>query len=224
MADAGVRESLLRGFGRSRLLRVRYPRLGVSALLIDRFLPVYDATSIHHVVVDAPADVTFAAIPEADIGRDPVIRGLGFLRDLPNRVSRRRRGRPEPPPVRTFGDILGSSSGWVRLAEQPNVETVVGLVGRFWQRDYGVVRVTAEEFASFDAPGHAKVAVSFTLHPYGEGRTLLTYEARTQATDEEARRAFARYSRLIGPGAALLMRRALKAIKAEAERRAATRT
>lgn len=196
----------------------------MSALLIDRFLPAYDATSIHHVVVDAPADVTFAAISEAHIGRDPVIRGLGFLRDLPNRISRRRRGRRAPPPVRTFGDILGSSSGWVRLAEQPNVETVVGLVGRFWQRDYGVVRVTAEEFASFDAPGHAKVAVSFTLHPYGEGRTLLTYEARTQATDDEARRALARYWRLIGPGAALLMRRALKAIKAEAERRAAART
>ena len=47
------------------------------------------------------------------------------------------------------------------------------------------------------------------LRPYGDHRTLLTYEARTQATDDAARNAFLRYWRVVTPGVGIVMRAAL---------------
>jgi hypothetical protein len=49
---------------------------------------------------------------------------------------------------------------------------------------------------------------------------VLRYEARTATTDEAARRHFRRYWRVIRPGVALVMRRALGLIREEAEMRA----
>ena len=187
-------------------------------LLIERILPEYDALTIQHVVVGATPAETYAAIERTDIAGGGLANTLSQLRDLPNRVERWWRHEPEPLTGKrvTFRDL--EEAGWVKLAEQPRVELVSGLVGKFWQRDYGVERVSPEEFAGFDRPGFAKVAVSLSVRPYGEGRTLLTYETRTATTDEEARRRFRRYWRVVGIGANLLMRTALRLIKEEAER------
>ena len=118
----------------------------------------------------------------------------------------------------TFADVAEAGTGWVVLGEEPGVQLALGLVGAFWHRDYGIAHVAPAEFASFSRPGYAKVGVSFSVRPYGEQRSLLTYEARTTTTDEEARRRFRRYWLVIGRGAGLMMSRALVAIKAEAER------
>ncbi len=62
------------------------------------------------------------------------------------------------------------------------------------------------------------------VHPYGAGRSLLTYEARTACTDRAATKRFARYWTLVSPGVGIVMRAALQAIKtaAEEETRSAT--
>ncbi len=189
-----------------------------AELLVDRFLPEFDVTTIHHTVVEATPRDTFDAIKRTDLSRDPVSMFLGKVRDLPNIVQRKLKGTEEPA---TTGPLTFESfehMGWVHLAEEPGVELVVGLVGRFWQRDYGFEQITPEEFVPFDRPGFAKVAVSLSVRPYGARRTLLTYEARTATTDETARVRFNRYWKVVGPGASILMRGALKLIKAEAEK------
>ena len=192
-----------------------------AVLRIDDFLPDGDESVFAHTVVDASPTETYEAIGRADITADPLTRALSALRDLPNRVSRRLRGEEEPRAPRTFRDIMDADAGWVVLADEHGHELVVGLVGAFWRRDYGVVHVSPDEFTAFTRPGFAKVAVSFTVRPYG-ARTLLTYETRTKATDPEALRTFRRYWRIVGPGARLLMRGGLKAVKAEAERKGRT--
>lgn len=189
-----------------------------AELLVDRFLPEFDVTTIHHTVVDAIPAETYEAIKRTDLSRDPVSMFLGKVRDLPNIVERKLKGGDEPP---TTGPLTFESfehMGWVRLAEEPGVELCVGLVGRFWHRDYGFEQITPEEFVPFDRPGFAKVAVSLSVRPYGATRTLLSYEARTATTDEAARVRFRRYWMVVGPGASILMRGALKLIKAEAEK------
>jgi hypothetical protein len=189
-------------------------------MLIDKYLPRYQVTEIHEVRVDAPPTVTYSAIRETDL-RDPVIEALFAVRELPNRIARRLRGEPPRPEPRgfTFGDLATMEMGWVRLGEEPGVEFVMGAVGRFWRRDYGWFPVEADRFIAFDEPGYAKLAVSFRVELLGDDQSLLRYEARTAATDKVARTRLRRYWRIIQPGVALVMRRALVRIRDEAERR-----
>jgi hypothetical protein len=191
-------------------------------MLIDRYLPNYDVTEVSETSLHAPPDVTYAAIRETNLS-DPVVTALFALRELPLRIVRKWRNEPHPTPTAnlTFGTMIADGPGWVLLAEEPGVELVIGSVGRFWRRDYGGRAVTAEEFIAFSEPGYAKLALSFLVLPSAAGRTILRYEARTATTDDAARRWFRRYWRLIRPGVALVMRRALRRIKVEAERRAA---
>lgn len=192
-------------------------------MLLDRFLPRFDVTEVHETRVLAPPAATFAAIRRADL-RDPLIGALFAIRELPNRIARRVRGDAPPPAPRsfTFGDLATPEMGWVLLGEEPGVEFVVGAVGRFWRRDYGWHPVAAEAFPAFAEPGYARIAVSFRVERRGEGESLLRYEARTATTDEEARTRFRRYWRIIHPGIAIVMRRALGRIRAEAERQGAS--
>ena len=191
-------------------------------MLIDEYLPSGEATEVQEVHVKAATDVTWAAIRETDL-RDPMIDALFTIRELPDRLARRWRGeapRSDPQTV-TFKDLETSEMGWVLLAEEQGVELLVGAVGRFWRRDYGWLPVAPEQFTTFDDPGFAKLAVSFQVHVEGRGRSILRYEARTATTDGAARERFSRYWRIIHPGVTIVMRRALKRIQEEAERRQA---
>jgi hypothetical protein len=187
--------------------------------LIDRHLPRYIVTEVHDIEVNADAASTYEAIRRADL-RDPLVTTLFAIRELPDRLARRLRGEspPPPPPSVTFGDLATPAMGWVLLEEDPGHELVLGSVGRFWRHDYGWRPVTAAEFARFEEPGFAKIAISLRVHPIAGDRSLLRYEARTATTDAEAHRRFRRYWRVIRPGVALVMWRALVRIREEAER------
>jgi hypothetical protein len=114
-------------------------------------------------------------------------------------------------------DAVGAGSDWVQLRNEPGVELLIGLIGQFWRRDYGLVPISPEEFAAFDRPGYAKTVAGFALHPHGEGRTLLTYESRTVCTDAGARRRFAAYWLVLRPFVRLMLRGALVSMKRYAE-------
>lgn len=191
-------------------------------MLIDRYLPQCDVSLEFEMAVHAPADEVYRAVREADL-RDPIISALFALRELPQRLARRLHGQAPPPapPKLTFGTMIQDGPGWTPLAEQPGRELVVGSVGRFWERDYGGRVVAAEDFADFNEPGYAKLAIGFSVRPGPMGETILRYEARTLTTDETARRRFRRYWRLIRPGVSLVMRAALHRIRLAAERQRA---
>jgi hypothetical protein len=186
-------------------------------VLIDRFLPEYDVSETHSVEIGAGWRATYAAIREADLD-DPLIHGLFRLRELPRRITGRWR-RPELPAddPPNLDVLIRGGHNFVLLGEVPGIELVVGSIGRFWRKDYGARAVSAAEFARFDEPGYAKLVVSFSVVPQGPGAATLRYEARTATTDEESRKRFRRYWRLIRPGVALIMRRVLLRIKQQAE-------
>jgi len=191
-------------------------------MLIDRFLPAFDVTDIHEVEVDAPPEIVYAAIRHADL-HDPVIDVLFTLRELPTRLSERMRGirTSRTPDVCTFEELAKRDIPWMLLAEDRGSQLVIGSVGKFWQGDYGWRPVPAGDFASFNEPGYAKLAISLSLWPT-YGATQLRYEARIATTDLTARAHFRRYWRLIRLGDGIVRHRALSLIKAEAERRAAS--
>jgi hypothetical protein len=80
--------------------------------------------------------------------------------------------------------------GWMPLGEEPDIEFVVAVVGRFWRRDYGWHAVSPDQVVVFDEPGYAKLAVSFRVQRIAEVGSLLRYEVRTATTDDSARRRF----------------------------------
>lgn len=166
-------------------------------LLIDRLLPRFDVRLIEHAVVEADFDETWRAVRELDLSR----------------AHSRARGR------RPF-DGETELPGWVRLGETPGREVVIGAIGRFWWPGvawHDVRGMTPTAFATFDEPDLARVAAGISVRPYGSSRTLVTYEARTAATDPVSAHRFARHWWLVRPFARSAMRATLAAIREAAE-------
>lgn len=188
-------------------------------MLVDRFLPDYDYTVVRHVVVEADSETTYEAMRTADLtDLGPVVRALGWLRAAPTAVSNWVRGRPTAatPDRLRLADVTETAE-WTLLAATPGREFVFGTVGKFWRPDIEWRPVDADDFARFEDTGYAKLACSLSVRPYGDGRTLLSYEARTSTTDERSRRRFGRYWLVVGPFAGFLMTRALDRMRRDAE-------
>lgn len=115
-----------------------------------------------------------------------------------------------------LGD-LPREGEWIRLAEDPDHEIVFGAAGRFWKGPIQWQRSTPETFASFNEPGSARIAANLVVHPYSRDRVLVTYEARTAATDDQARRGIQRYWRVLSPFIGVVLRGVLGAIRRRAE-------
>jgi hypothetical protein len=194
-----------------------------ESLLLDEVMPRFDATRIEHRVIDAPAGAVYDAMLRADlvdaVRRNHVVSGLFAARAAAERVVSAVRGA-EPPAAGEASSLrladLPREGEWIRLREERPREFVFGVIGRFWAGETRWERTDAESFQAFDAPGLAKIAAGISLRPYGSGRTLASYEARTRATDEEARRAFLRYWTVVSPGVGMVMRSALAVVDAEA--------
>ena len=167
-------------------------------MLIDDVLPRYDVHASHSIAVAAPAERVFEAVREVTVGEAPLASVLLLLRGI---HASRRRPIVEELPER-----------YAVLAEAPARELVVGGVAQPWRPRFGVR--TGVDFASFDEPGYAKIAVNFVFE---HGR--LSTETRVALTDEPARRKFARYWLLVRFGSALVRRSWLRAIKRRAESR-----
>ena len=194
-----------------------------SKMLIDEFMPEFDVNLVVHEVVDATPEETHRALESLDLLDDRIVRTLVTARDLPRRTLNRLRGSHEvvqQGPIR-FRDLLGlegdSALGWVALGEERGTELLAGLVGEFWHRDYGIVKMRASEFVAYREPGKVKTVADLSLRAYGDRRTLLSYESRTVSTDDQARTTFGRYWAVLRPFVHVLMRRTVLGIKREAE-------
>ncbi len=194
-------------------------------MLLDDLMPSYDATRVEHRIVTAgPAEV-FTAAEEADfldaVRGNPAVRAMFTLRGAAESVASAVRGRrphdsPEPESLRLAD--LPLQGEWVLLGRDPPDEIAFGAIGRFWGGDTRWEAIEAARFGTFDRPGFARIACNLTLRAYGEGRTLISYEARTSATDEASRRAFLRYWRVVSPFVGLVMRSTLRVIAIAAGR------
>ena len=168
-----------------------------TPLLIDAFMPSFDASIAEHLIVRRDPSATFRAARELDFlsVHTPLLDLAMWARGLPARIGGQ---AVEPPPrlVLSEGDPL---PGWLLLGENPNGELAFGAVGKFWQPNIEWHDVAADEFAPFDEPGWGKIVADFSVLPYGERATLLTYECRTVTTDPASRQRFLRYWTFIRP-------------------------
>jgi hypothetical protein len=195
--------------------------------LIDQLCPEYDARRVERRIVRGHPATVYDSVLNADFveawRENPAVRLLFFLRSLGERMVSLLRGRkhqepPEPASLRLVD--MPVTGDWVLLGQEPPREVIFGVVGRFWGGETIWERIHASGFASFDQPGFAKIACNFLLSPHGEGRTLVSYEARTKATDQPARRAFLRYWKPLSPFIGVVMRSQLSVVEREASTRA----
>jgi hypothetical protein len=186
-------------------------RRGAASTLIDAWMPAWDAVERHATHVRASPEAVWEVARTLDFARSPVIRALFALRSLPGLLSR---GPRRPALGATLDGLL--RSGFVLLGERPGEELLLGLVGRFWRPDGGIVRLTADELRAFDRPGYAVATWNFTLAAEGGGARLAT-ETRVRCTDAAARRSFLRYWAVVGPFSGLIRREMLRSIRRAAE-------
>ena len=197
-------------------------------MLIDRALPSFDFTRVEHEVVEADPEATYAAVRRLDFMKvhSPLMDAAMWVRGVPDRVARVAGRRTDPPqelPSVTLDGMAGGGDGfpgWMSLDEGPPREIAFGAIGKFWQPDiawFEPMPPTPEGFMAFDEAGWGKIAANFSIRPYGGGRSLLSYEARTAMTDPASRQKFGRYWTIVSPFVGVYMRASLRTVKADAE-------
>ncbi|VDC33393.1 hypothetical protein [Pseudogemmobacter humi] len=168
--------------------------------LIDDFLPEFQFREIHSRRIRAAAAPVMAAVAGYRPESDPLFRAAIALRELPLRLTRRRR----PP----FG-----LDDFTLLGREGDRELVYGLAGRFWQADYGLIAITdAAAWRDCVAGGAARLALGFRIAPSGTGGVELFTETRIICHDRRALRRLRPYWYLIRPVSGLIRRRILSAI------------
>lgn len=189
-----------------------------APLLIDRVLSRADFTRTAHVLVDADPPTVYQVLRELDLSdvHQPVLDAAKWVRRLPRRIRDRKHAVPRHPTRLTIGDLTAGTD-WVLLGERPGSEIVFGAVGKFWRPVIELREIEARAFTDFAEPGYGKVACALTVLPYGERRSLLTYEMRVSTDDPTAWVRFRRYWRLAGPFMGVLERAVLHAVKTSAE-------
>lgn len=193
-----------------------------ESMLIERLMPHFDAVRVEHRIVPGDIATVYAATRRADFIRawrgSAAVRVLFAVRGMGERavslIARREYREPPPPESMRLAD-MPTHGDWVLLGEDPPNEIAFGVIGRFWAGETVWAEIDATDFEAFTEPGFGKIACNFSLRPYGADRVLVTYECRTLATDETARRGFMRYWRPLSPFIGVVMRSQLQVIEAE---------
>jgi hypothetical protein len=180
-------------------------------MAIDEWLPQYQVCSCHSVLVRASVEKTYAALKHANFSDLPIVRGLMRLRGY--RIGHGRNPESDTQPI-GYGSFL-------ELAMIPQREIVLGIAGRFWRPDGGIVRgLTPAEFGDFHREGHARAVWNFSLAP-ADGGTQLGTETRVQAFGRSATMKFRMYWIFVRPFSGMIRNAMLNQVKRIAEQPAA---
>jgi hypothetical protein len=187
--------------------------------LLDELVPAYDVASRHTIWVAADPPRVYQAARHADLSRPWLVRFLMRLRTGPAWLATRFRGHRGPAHSAHHRPSVGPVAFTV-LAEAPDQELVLGIMGRFWTVTGGLVTASAAQLREPPPAGLAQGFWNFHVEPCGNG-TALSTETRVRCGDPATRRRFKRYWRLIRLGSGLIRGSLLRHIRRRAERRAA---
>jgi len=181
----------------------------MSGAQIDEWLPHFQVSARYSTVVQASPGTTFAALASASFSSLTIVRSLMRLRGY--RLDNGQITTPDlSEPGRRYGAFL-------ELAAVPQQEVLLGIAGRFWRPDGGIVRgLTPAGFRDFHQDGYAKAVWNFSLLPT-TGSTRLSTETRVQTFGRSATLKFRLYWLAVGPFSGLMRRAMLQEVKRIAE-------
>jgi len=179
----------------------------VSGMKIDDWLPEYQVNARYSILVRSSPEKTAAALRKASFADLPIVRGLMRLRGY-----RLGKAKPAASPAnegRRFGSFL-------ELVSNPQ-EVVLGIAGKFWRPDGGMVRdLTPDGFREFRRMGYAKAVWNFQVSPVN-GNSQLSTETRVQTFGRAATVKFRLYWVVVGPFSGLMRKAMLREVKRIAE-------
>ena len=113
-------------------------------MLIDEYLPSYDASEKHSETVEASAERIYTALRTADLAACKTVRLLLTLRALPGALLAGSKGWSILRARMTASIRLQAfeEQGFTVLDEDPPRELLIGLTGRFWTLRGGLQRLT----------------------------------------------------------------------------------
>ncbi len=185
--------------------------------LLDSALPRYDIHEVHRIEIRAAPEKVYRVIQSYRFGSSPLFKllfGLRKLAGLPIALFRpqliKDAWRFEELPVLEIKPFL-------KVAEVPNDEIVIGLIGKFWEPAPKTVTLPdADAFLQFNDPAYGKTAMNFKLSPVASG-TALSTETRIYTPNPASRLLFRLYWTAIGFFSGVIRADMLKRIKREAE-------
>lgn len=180
---------------------------------IKTLLPRIDFRERHSIDIPAPAGLILDCAMDYRLKNDPLVRIAIGLRELPARML----GQTTRPPF--------DRDDFTFLGRDGNNALAFGLIGAFWEADYGLLPCrSAEDFRACVRQDVCKLVLSYTLQPLTRGTHSLTTETSVFCPTSATRRHFAPYWYLIRPVSGLIRRRMLASVRAQAERRSGFRT
>ena len=172
-------------------------------MLIDEFLPVWDEREKHSININAPIEAVWNERQRIDLRKTCLTRFLFKIRGL------------QAKDEITLDEL--SRTGFVILGVEPKKEILLGLTGKFWLPDGGLIRVEREDFVNFNKTDYAKAVWNFSLSESENGTVNLQTETRIFCTDAVSRLKFRFYWFFIGAFSGLIRREMLYAVKQTAE-------
>lgn len=183
-------------------------------LLLDRFIPTYEAVERHGVRVAASAETTFSAACQMNLQRSMLIRAIFKIRELILG------GKPEEV-TRSTGLVAQAKAwGWGILAEDAGREIIFGAATQPWLANPVFRALPPGEFEAFGEPGFVKIAWTLRADPIDATKSVFRTETRVSTTDLTSRAKFRWYWAFFSPGIRLIRWISLGPLKAEAECRA----
>lgn len=181
--------------------------------LIDHYLPSFQFCEKHQLLTTAPAAALLDAALLPQVTDDPWMRRFVQLRELPDRLRGALGGRSGLQRRPAFG-----MHNFTLLGRNGDREIALGLLGKFWQADYGQTSIaSADAFAAFAEPGMAKLVLNFSTDATCDGQTWLRTETRVYSNNQASLRRFTPYWWLIRPVSGLIRQRLLVRIRDAAQ-------
>ena len=171
-------------------------------MLIDEFLPEYNFSKKHSVVIYADPQRIFDVLKETNFN-SLFIRVLLMLRGIK---------------LESISLTLADKSYFKLLGEDKGKEILFGIIGKFWKWKGGLFEINKEEYKGFSLTGYAKAAWGFSAVPVESGKTTFSTETRILCIGDKASRWFSIYWFCIEPFSAVIRKIILYRIKYRAEK------
>lgn len=156
--------------------------------------------------IDAPAHLILDCAVRQRAQDDPMLRLAIQLRELPSRLMKRSHRPPLDLDDFTF------------LGRDGDSEVAFGLIGAFWQPDYGLIEVPSPQaFLATERTDVCRLVMSFAVETSLAGKSILRTETRVYCPTPAVRRKFSLYWYVIRPVSGLMRRRMLARIRRQAE-------
>ncbi|MBI6548246.1 hypothetical protein [Xenorhabdus lircayensis] len=172
-----------------------------------QFLPCFHFHEIHESKpINAPAREMIQAVKNFEMSDDLFINTLSRIRNLPvnllQNISNSNKTQNHNFGLKTF-----------TILDENDHEISMGLTGRFWQADLGIIhQPNFESFIRFNDNKSAKLVLRFWVKENPNGHRSLVTETFTFCPDKKIQKIFTLYWLIIRPASGFIRKRMLSTI------------